>query len=77
MHAIILNGSGSGRSVLLVEETGVPVENHKLYHIMLYRMTNENRTKFTILYCKSVEDIIMGKPTVKSDKTVLTSIKRL
>ena len=44
---------------------------------MLYRMTNENRNKFTILYCKSVEDIIMGKPTVKSNKTVLTSIKRL
>ena len=34
----------SWRSVLLVKETGVPVENHelsqvtdKLYHIMLYR----------------------------------------
>ena len=33
----------SSRSVLLVEETGVPRENHrpvidKLYHIMLYRV---------------------------------------
>jgi hypothetical protein len=35
----------SGRSVLLVEETGVPGESHrpaevtdKLYHIMLYRV---------------------------------------
>jgi hypothetical protein len=36
----------SWRSVLLVEETGVPVENHRpvashcqtLYHIMLYRV---------------------------------------
>jgi hypothetical protein len=28
----------SWRSVLLVVETGRPRENHKLYHIMLYRV---------------------------------------
>jgi hypothetical protein len=39
----------SSRSVLLVEETGVPRENHrpvidKLFHIMLYRVHHKNKS---------------------------------